>query len=265
MTARGWRRLVWAGLAFTIGLYELQALIRNASLTDARLAAVGCIFKIAFQLTAMAFAWTNAERFERGNPSRPAWRFLALGCLALFLGQLFYAPYQLRLRRAPFPSWADLFFVISYPLLLLALAFFLRAYTHSGLVPVSSTQLGALAAATLVVAAALGYAVLKPLVHDRARGLEHLLNLAYPGFDLVLLVPTVLLVRFSLALRGGRLWPVWVSLLGGVLGLAAGDVAFSYLTSKGMSHLEGPLHVMFLAAYALLAQAALFQRQILRE
>jgi len=265
VSARTWRRLIWAGLAASIGLYVLQALARSAALTDARLAAVGCIFKLAFQLTAVGFAWANAERFEAGNPSRPAWRFLALGCLAIALGQLLYAPYQLRLRRAPFPSAADAFFVLSYPLLLLALVFFMRAYTQAGLVLLSPAQLRLLTAGTVAVVVAVGFVVLTPLVKAPTHGLEYALNLVYPGFDLVLLVPTVLLFRFSLGLRGSHIWLVWLSLLGGVVALAVGDVAFSYLSNLGMTHLEPLLHAMFLGAYALLAQASLFQREILAE
>jgi hypothetical protein len=265
VTARAVRLLVWSGMVVSIGLYVAQALVGRATLTDARLAAIGCIFKLGFQATAVAFAWANASGFEAGNPSRPAWRFVSLGCLALFLGQLCYAPYQLALRRAPFPSFADAFFVASYPLFLLALASFLRAYTQAGLVLVAPAELKWLTAGTVAVVVALGFVVLKPLVIAPNTGLDYFLNLIYPGFDLILLVPTVLLARFSLGLRGGRVWPVWFALLGGILGLAAGDVAFSYLSNLGMGHLEPLLHVMFRTAYALLAQASLFQRELLAE
>jgi hypothetical protein len=265
VTARSARRLVWLALAVAIGLYVVQALVGRGTLTDARLAAVGCIFKLAFQLSAAVICWSNAGSFEPGNPSRTAWRSLSLACLALFLGQLWYAPYQLTLRRAPFPSLADAFFSLSYPLLFVALWSFLRAYTHAGMVPLSPAQLRWLAAATVAIVVAVGFWVLKPLVSAPAAGLEYALNLFYPGFDLVLLVPIVLLFRFSLAMRGGHVWRVWLALLGGVVGLAVGDVAFSFLQNLGMSHLEPVLHVMFLAAYGLLVQAALFQREVLGE
>ena len=265
MTARAVRRLVWIGMGVSIGLYVAQALLGPGTLTDARLAAIGCIFKLAFQLTAALYCWVNAGHFETGNPSRTAWRFLSLGCLSLFLGQLWYSQFQLAMRRAPFPSLADFFFSLSYPLLFVALGSFLRAYTHAGMVPLSPAQLRWLSAATVAILIAVGFVVLTPLVNAPVTGLEYLLNLFYPGFDLVLLVPIVLLFRFSLAMRGGHVWRVWAALLGGVVGLAVGDVAFSFLQNLQMSHLEPVLHVMFLAAYGLLAQAALYQREVLAE
>jgi hypothetical protein len=264
VNARGVRRLVWVGMALSIGLYVAQALLGNATLTGPRLAALGCLFKLAFQLTAGAFAWANAERFEAGSPSRTGWRFLSLGCLAIFAGQLVYAPHQLTLRPSPFPSLADAFFVVSYPLLLVALVSFLRGYTHAGLA-LPAAELKLLAAGTVAVLTAIAFMVLKPVVDAPGRGLEYVLNLFYPGSDLVLLVPTVLLFRLSLRLRGGHVWPVWLALLGGVVGMAAGDVAFSYISNLGKTFLQPWLHVMYLAGYGLIAQGALLQREILVE
>jgi hypothetical protein len=265
MSAQRVRLLVWLGIALSVGLYAVQAMAGRTAAADARLSAIGCLFKLAFQLTAAVVAWANAKRFEPGNPSGTGWRFLSLGMFAIFTGQLLYAPYQLRMRPTPFPSLADAFFVVSYPLLLVALASFLRAYTHAGLVPVPAAELKWLVALTVAVLVAVGFVVLRPVVQAPGGGLEYALNLVYPGSDLVLLVPTVLLFRFSLGLRGGRVWPVWLALLGGIVGMAAGDVAFSYVTNLGKTALQPLLHVMYLAGYGLIAQGALFQREILAD
>lgn len=264
MKAAALRRLIWVALALSIAMYVVQALAGSAWLPERGLTAVACVFKLAFQLAATVFAWANASRFEEGNPSRPAWRFLSLGCLAVFLGQLWYAPIQLSLQRTTFPSPADASFVLSYPLLLLALLGFLRAFRQAGLV-VPSGQLGLLAAGTVAVLAVLGYSLLKPLVQAPTEGLAHFLNVFYPAADLVLLIPTVVLLRLSVALRGGHVWPVYLALLMGMVCSAAGDAAFAYSSNYGLNHLDPIFNAMFLAAYALLAQSSLHQREILAE
>jgi hypothetical protein len=261
MKSRPIRRVIWVGLALSVGMFIAQPFLGEQRLTDRGLTAVACVFKLAFQLAATVFAWGNASRFEEGNPSRPAWRLLSLGCLAVFLGQLWYAPYQLTLRKTVFPSPADGFFVLSYPLLLLALLGFLRAFRQAGLV----LALGALTAAAVVALAVPGYILLKPLVLAPAAGLAWFLNILYPAFDLVLLVPTILLLRLGVALRGGHVWPVYLALLVGMLCSAVGDAAFAYASNFGDIHLEPVFNSMFLAAYALLAQSSLYQRQILTE
>jgi hypothetical protein len=264
MKAAALRRLIWVALCLSVGMYVVQGFLGKQGLNERGLTAVACVFKLAFQLAATVFAWANASRFEAGNPSRPAWRLLSLGCLCVFLGQLWYAPYQLRLQRTVFPSPADAAFVLSYPLLLLALLVFLRAFRQAGLV-VPAGPLGLLAAATVAVLAVLGYLLLKPLVLAPTEGMAHFLNVFYPAADLVLLVPTVVLLRLSAALRGGHVWPVYLALLAGMVCSAAGDAAFAYSSNYGLTHLDPVFNAMFLAAYALLAQSSLYQREILAE
>lgn len=268
---KGTRRaawLVWIVAAITVGLYLVRQALPGAAvfretLTDPVLQAIAAPAKLLFLLLGFVYAWRCASRFEPGNPSRPAWRALALALLAVFVGQAWLAPFQLSLKTSPFPSGADVFFVLSYPFLLLALLGFLRAYQQAGLPLGSGVGRLVTAGISVVVLAALAFPVLAPVARASATPLEKGLNLFYPVADFVLLVPTILLLRMSLAFRGGHVWHVWVALLGGIAFLCAGDVAFAHFSSLGLTGLDPVLNGLFLLSYALLAQASLIQRELL--
>ena len=105
---------------------------------------------------------------------------------------------------------------------------------------------------TLLLALGLGLLAVPALWPVIAAGrppLETGLNLIYPVLDLLLLAPALLLLRISLALRGGAIWPVWGGLLAGFGFLAGGDLLFGYFSSLQQTHLESVVDVLFVAGY----------------
>lgn len=199
------------------GLYQ-------QTLAPRTILAIGTLGKLLFLVVATVVAARNVGNFERGTPTRSAWRLLALGFVALMVGQALIAFHQFALGvEVPFPSVVDLFFVPNYPLMIAALLMFLRAYKESGfpLGPVSERVW--LAVGVAVLCAAIGYPILKPVVTTPAPLLATLLNVLYPVLDFLLLIPTALLIRISLRFRGGAVWKVWATLLGGLVFLCAAD------------------------------------------
>ena len=237
--------------------------LRRTVLTPHVMQALGAIVKLAFLLLAAVFGWKTASAFEPGNPVRPAWRMLGLGMLAFFLAQLWYAPYQIVLNQdPPYPSFADALFMLAYPLLILALFAFLRAYREAGYPMGSAGSRWALAGAVAAVCAVLGYVILGPVVRADTPPLEKALNVTYPVLDFVLLVPAVLLIRTALALRGGAAWKVWVALLAGYVFLCVGDVLFAYLGVLGLGGVDPLIHAMYILSYGLIARGVLYQHEL---
>lgn len=271
MTAsRAWVRWMLPVAALSAALFVGQVVLPQATayrtvLAPHVLQVVGALSKLTFLLVATVFAWTSARVFEPGNPVRPAWRLLAAGILAFFLGQLTFAPYQLVLNRdPPFPSVADVFFMLAYPLFVAALFAFIRGYQEAGYPVGTPASRWGLAAAVAVAGAAAGYFVLRPVIAAPAPRLARILNVAYPVLDLVLLIPTALLTRITVALRGGAAWKIWAGLLGGFVFLCLGDVLFAYLSALGREGLDPLIHAMYILSYAMLARGILYQRELLR-
>jgi hypothetical protein len=236
----------------------------HAVLTPHALQVVGALSKLVFLLLAAVFAWTSARAFEPGNPVRPAWQMLAAGSVSFFLAQLTYAPYQLFLNRdPPFPSVADVLFMLAYPLFVAALFAFMRGYAEAGYPLGTARARWAVAALVAAGGVVVGYVVLRPVILGPSSGLAKFLNVAYPVLDLVLLIPTVLLMRMTLAMRGGAAWKMWAALLGGFLFLCVGDILFAYLPSIGRQGVDPLIHAMYILSYALTAYGVLHQHELL--
>lgn len=228
--------------------------------------ALGTFGKLLFLIMATVVAAGIVGKFEPGTPTRTAWRLLSLGFGALMVGQALIAVYQFALGvEVPFPSLVDIFFVVSYPLMIAALFLFLRAYTASGFPLGPASERVWLAGGVTIVCAVIGFFILRPVVTTPAPPLETLLNVLYPVMDFLLLVPTVLLIRISLQFRGGAVWKVWLALLGGFVFLCAADALFAWFSQLHRTDLVDLVDLTYLLSYGFFALGVLYQRQLLTE
>ncbi len=258
-------RAAWVGVGLAVALYVGWAVFPTSAfytewLNTHRLLAIASLFKLACLLAGAVWAFECRDRLESGNPARPAWFLLSLGVLSMFAGQLCFAPFQIVNGSTPFPSPADIFFLLAYPFLISALLVFLNAYREAGLPLGSVAERGVLVA----LVGALAAWILRPVAATPGPLLDRILTIAYPALDLVLLVPLVLLLRMALRLRGGRAGEVWLLLLTGIVFMCAGDIFFAYFQSLGEEHLDPFVHATFILAYALVAFGAERQLRILK-
>ena len=227
---------------------------------------LGSALKPLLLLLSAASGWACTRRFESENPIRPAWWRLSLGLTFLLVGQLVIAFYQLVLHvPIPFPSVADVFFVVAYPLLVSALVAFIRAYEEAGFPTGRPGERRIIGAATALACAAVAVPVLRPVLAADVATLEKILNALYPVLDFVLLVPTVILIRLSLRFRGGPVGRIWLLLLFGFVFLCFGDVLFAYLSALGQSALDPLVDGMYILSYGFLAGGALLQLRLLTD
>jgi hypothetical protein len=257
--------ILGAALALFVGwaVFPGSALY-TAVLTPHRLLVLASFLKLAYLLAGAAWAFACRDRLEPDNPARPAWFFLSLGLLATFAGQLSLAPFQVARNETPFPSTADIFFLLSYPLLIAALLVLLHAYREAGLPTGSVVERTAIVGAVALLAALLVGPILEPVAATGGPLLERILTVAYPVLDLVLLLPLALLLRITLRLRGSRAGEVWLLLLTGFAFVCAGDICFAYFQSLGEAHLDPFVHATFVLAYGLIAGGARRQLELLR-
>jgi hypothetical protein len=243
-----------------------QAAIFGSVLTDPALLRIGGLVRLLLLFVATLFAALSARRLESDNPARLPWRLLALGLGGFFLGQSCLGRYQILLQRlSPFPSVADVFFVAAYPVLLIALVGFVRAYRQAGY-PVGTTGEHLLVAGGAVLLFAWpAYRLVTPILAAPATPLEHALNAGYPLLDLLVLLPILVLTRIAMRFRGGKVARVWALLLAGFFFLCAADILFAYFAVLAAKDLEPLLDGAFVLAYLLLAAGAREQYRLLTE
>jgi hypothetical protein len=209
----------------------------------------------------------SARRFEAGNPARVAWWLLSVALAGFWVGEAWEGSYTVRGLEDPFPSIADVFFLLAYPVIVTALLLFLRAYRLSGYGEAGATVL-LVTAATVGV---LGLPLLVPILRAPLPALERLVSGAYGMLDLVALIPLLRLLHMTWAFRGGSVWQVWASLLFGFLLTFAGDVLVASRLVAGTGEggasadtLDFLSSVMFTLSYLAIARGTLRQRELLR-
>lgn len=265
---RGAGALPWAILGAAVAVYvgwaiAPESLLYTRLLSPHRLVAIAAVLKLVYLLAGAAWAFACRDRLEAENPARPAWFLLSLGLLSMFVGQLCLAPFQVVRNETPFPSVADIFYLLGYPFLVAALLVLLNAYREAGL-PIGSLADRALTLGAVgVVAAVVVVPILHPVASSGGPLLDRILTVAYPLLDLILLLPLALLLRVALKLRGSHAGEVWVLILGGIVFLCAGDICFAYFQSLGEAHLDPFVHATFVLAYGLIAGGAYRQRRLL--
>ena len=265
----GSKTLPWVVLVLAVAAYlgwaaAPASALYTRFLTPSRLLALAAVLKLVYLLGATGWAFACRDRLEIDNPARPAWFLLSLGLLSTFAGQLSLAPSQVVRAETPFPSMADIFFVLGYPFLIAALFVLLHAYREAGFPIGSLAERVAIIVGVGVIAIVVATPVLRPVASVGGPLLDRVLTVAYPILDLALLLPLALLLRAALRLRGSHAGEVWFLLLGGFVFLCAGDACFAYFQSLGKEHLDPYVHATFLLSYGLIAGGAHRQLELLK-
>jgi hypothetical protein len=251
-------RVLWPSLWLATFLFVGWGVVPRAAvftsvLSPSRLVAVAALVKLALLALGVVWSWRSRRVLDPTNPVRPAWTLLAVGLLGNVLGQAALAPYQLTGQPTPFPSVADVFYVVAYPLIGAALVRFVRAYEEAGYPIGSRGERARFVLAVVAVSLALSVVVLRPVVAADMPAMDKALSAAYPLLDMALLVPLALLLRTTWHFRGGSVGTAWVIVLSGFVFLCAGDVLFAYFTALGKTGLDPFVHAAYIVSYGFIA------------
>ena len=235
-------RLVTPVLGFLLLLLLLLSVELIVDVSDAFEGASLTLIVLAAGIICCArAAYLRAERL--------AWAMLGVGVFAWGLGNLYYTLAFFGLEEAPFPSLADLGYLLFYPFAYVGLVLLLRSRTSGAGKHLAWIDglIGALAFASV------GVAVLLPAVLSATEGPPATVatNLAYPLGDLTLLS----LLVGSYAAAGWQSLRALGLLTAGLILFAVGDSAFLYLTAKG-GYVHGAILDLTWPAAALLIAAA---------
>lgn len=241
-------------------LFFASAPIFSGALDDRTLLIAGGCTKLLALVVAAVFAVRSTVLLGAGNAARLPWAMLAGGLAGLALGQATLVYFQAVHDVSPFPSVADVWFLIAYPLLIAGVTAFITAYARSGF-PVQGTRATFVVSSLVVIAAA--WPLLRPIIRSGDALLPKTLNVVYPALDLILLVPVVVLLRITSRFRGGAVWHIWLALLAGFVFTALGDILFAYLSTLGIDQLDPAVHATYIIAYGALAVGAMVQRRLL--
>ena len=197
--------------------------------------------------------WSASRRCGPGR-LRSAWRLIAFAVASYLLGDLTWMGYALAGDR-PWPSAADGFYLLFYPLMLAGVLRFPAAPRSRGEWTrlVLDLAVMALAGTTVVM-----YLVLGPtLAQSGSNVFTSAIAAAYPVGDLVLLVGLA-----SMVLRGDASNARVLRVIGaGLLFFVAADLWFGYISLHGTYHAGDAVDTLWMAAIGMLAIGGAAERR----
>ncbi|HWI60467.1 MAG TPA: EAL domain-containing protein [Symbiobacteriaceae bacterium] len=227
---------------------------------DLRLA-VADFGNVPLSLSAAILAWRAALHCQGCAKTRRAWSVVGIAFLCTAVGDLVWLYYEKVLGLDPFPSWADLPYLLNYPVLFAGLLLF------PGAVRSAKEKLQfVLDTATVVLGSwmVVWYFILGPLARaEGASGLETVFSMAYPMGDILLLcgVTIILLTRGESGRSPALRW-----MAAGLFTYVLGDFAFSYMSLQGLYHSGDWTEIFWFVGAALNAISAHMQyRHLQRE
>ncbi|MBM3256602.1 MAG: hypothetical protein FJZ04_04015 [Candidatus Moranbacteria bacterium] len=171
-----------------------------------------------------AFCGTYAVKtYNLNNPHAKAIAILSLGVFFWFIGEFIWFIFEYFLDKDPFPSIADFFYLIAYPILLIGL--FVELKTNKVSWDLKKALVGALFA---VVFSVLVFYFGIYLAFDPEETLiNNLVAIAYGLGDLILIIFTLNILTIVLGYKKGKLCLPWICILAGFFALLAADILFA--------------------------------------
>jgi len=183
------------------------------------------------------------------------WLGFALGMLLWFLGELGWAVYTMVLNvEIPYPSIADVFWLLGYVPLFIALLLYIQIIQ-----PAISLRLFSIAAIIVIAGAVSVFMSLMIPVLATSSEQDFVtlsISLAYPALDLMLFLEAILgLLVFTFTPLKGRIGAAWFIMNAAILATAIADLAFSYTNLDGTYYNGHPLELLYHVSYLLFALA----------
>jgi len=191
---------------------------------------VNDLFLPVESLLALAVVWYGAWRTSRRDIKLGrAWYVITLSMLFWFLGETLWSVIELILKQEPFPSIADVFYLLYFPLFIVGIILIPRSRLKDINVGEYSIYSILFVAATTLL---FWFLLIGPLFSEReSSNLIFVFSILYPLSDLVML--NTMLVLFMLMLKRQSSGPIWC-LLASVVFMAVTDSIFGIQEIKGV-------------------------------
>lgn len=177
-------------------------------------------------MLAWVYGFRAANTFNSTNKHRRSLQLISAGLLFWFLGELAFFFFQYMAHIDPFPSVADLSYIAGYVLLWAGLSMEIRINKASlkDFNQYIQFLIGLIMA--LLVGAVVYFGVFLAFVASEPL-LNNIVVMSYGFGDLILIAPTLYVLKMAVDYRGGRLFMSWALILIALLLNLSADVSFA--------------------------------------
>lgn len=191
------------------------------------------LWNLAPPLTAAVCGIFAIKVYNLNNPHAKAIAFMSLGVFFWFLGDFIWAIFEYFLNISPFPSVADFFYLLAYPLLLVGLTVELK----SNVLKFSWTKI----LLGVVIAVLLGilviyFGVIKAYAPEESL-VNNVIAMAYGIGDLILIIFGMAVLGVAIGYQKGKLFFPWISIVCGFCLILLADILFAVYREQYESYL----------------------------
>lgn len=217
---------------------------------------VGNLTYVPVAGTLLVLSFLILRRFGTTGHHGTAWFSFAGYAISAFIAEILWIVQELYLKIDPFPSAADVFYLASYPFLLL---FFISYFQPVKKAITKKMVFSSLALAIGILIPSLFLAV-EPETNTESSIIA--LGAIYPIFDAMVLVPA--LIGVSLFFNG-KVNFMWSLFCLGTLSTFIGDTAFLLGQSEATYYTGNPMEIPFYWNYVLLSFGVFSQLMIFQK
>ncbi|HEY8110531.1 MAG TPA: hypothetical protein VIG05_06675 [Candidatus Nitrosotenuis sp.] len=230
-------------------------LISNSIGTDAAIF-VGNMMYVPIAGAFLAVSVLMISRFGTSGNIGIAWVSFGGYAISWFIAEMLWIVQELYLKVDPFPSSADIFYLVGYPFLLM----FFIAYLQPVRSAITKKMLAASSSLAVGVLIPSLYLALEPSTISDL--LQLILSVIYPTFDAMILIPA--LIGVALFFKG-QVNFTWTLICLGTISVFVADTAFLFAQNEDSYYTGNPMEIMFYWNYILLTfgvfgHMKLFQR-----
>jgi hypothetical protein len=210
------KRLVFSlGSVFFVILAVLYVLEASHFLTN-------MLFLVPPLLAVLAGIYA-VRTYQLNNVHGQAMALFSAGLFCFLAGEILFFSYQFVFHKDPFPSVADIAYLAAYPLLLAA---FLKEVSHHKINWRNFNKLIMILILLLltVISLIVLYFSIYQAYSSTDSALTNTVAIGYGVADLILIVPSLFILKVALDYRGGKLFNSWVLLLFALLLMLTGDI-----------------------------------------
>lgn len=206
----------------------------------------------------------NTYRLSNGRGQVMGLMTAGLACW--LIGETLFFMFQFVWHIDPYPSVADIFYLLGYPLIFAGL-------TKEMLIHKVELHNFNKLYFTLVVLILVGLAVIVSyfgvvLAYDSAEPfMSNAISIAYGINDLILIVPGLFILKIALDYKGGKLYNTWILILVAMLCMLGGDILFA-IFKKQYEDLLWPytlIDIGYVSCYLLFTYSFFYTASTIRE
>lgn len=173
----------------------------------------------------------------------------SIGLFFWFIGEIVWAIYVIVYGiEVPFPSAADLFYLLGYPPLYFGLISYLKVFKDAfNRIVISISSI-----AGLIVIIVTSILIVPEALISSSNLIEGILSTIYPVFDSLLII---LAVMGAIIFFGGRIWMSWLLIAIGFILLGIVEISYYYQELLGLIWEGHPLELIWLWVYLHLSLA----------